>query len=85
MKILKKDINNKNTLVQKKKLRTNFVAPLFALITERICCGIVSTTLCNVTTFITIRSCIYFWPRFCIDDRRVKTFLRFFPAHPKEF
>ena len=30
----------------------------FALITERICCGVVSTTLCNVTTFISIQSCI---------------------------
>ena len=33
---------------------------LFALITERICCGIVSTTLCNVTTYISTHSCIHF-------------------------
>ena len=32
----------------KKKSHTNIP---FALITERIYCGIVSTTLCNVTTF----------------------------------
>ena len=45
---------------QNKKSHTN--DSLFALITERICCGIVSTTLCNVTTFISIQSCINFWP-----------------------
>ena len=57
----------------------------FALITECICCGIVSTTLCNVTTFISIQSCIHFWPRFCIDDRRVKPFLQSFPLTANTF
>ena len=36
----------------------------FALIAERICYGIVSTTLCNVKTFISILSCLHFWPKF---------------------
>ena len=60
---------------------------LFALITKRICCGIVLTTLFNVTTFISIQSCIRFWPRFWIDDKRmvreiVKPFLQSFPLTP---
>ena len=47
--------------------------------------GIVSTTLCNVTTFISIHNCIHFWPIFCIDDRRVKLFLQSFPVIPNTF
>ena len=43
--------------------------------------GIVPTTLCNVTTFISI----HFWPRFSIDDRRVKPFFQSLPTHPKDF
>ena len=31
------------------------------------------------------RVALHFWPRFCIDDRRVKPFLRSFPAHPQDF
>ena len=69
-----------------KKKGSTLVGPPFALVTEHICCGIVSTTLCNVTTFISIQSCIHFWDsRFCIDDRRVKPFLQSFPLHPKDF
>ena len=48
--------------------------PPFALITEHICCGIVSTTLSNATTFISIQSCINFCPKFFIDICRVKPF-----------
>ena len=69
-----------NTLPVQKKRR-----PPFALITECICCGIVSTTSSNVTTFISIQSCINFWPRLCIDDRRVEPFLQSFPAIPNTF
>ena len=57
----------------------------FALITEDICYGIVSTTLCNVTRYISIQSSINFWLRFCIDDRRVKPFLQSFPLTPNTF
>ncbi len=31
------------------------------------CCSSVSTMLCNITAFISIKSCIHFWLRFCID------------------
>ena len=48
--------------------------PPLAFITERIFWGIVSTTLCNVTTFISTQSCVNFCPRFCTDDRRVDPF-----------
>ena len=54
----------------------------FALSTECIFCSIFSTTLCNVTTFISIQSYIHFWPRYHIDDRRVKPFLQSFPLTP---
>ena len=57
----------------------------FALITESISCGIVLTNLCNVTAFISIQSCINFWPRFCIDDRRVEPLLKPFPFTPNNF
>ena len=43
------------------------------------------TNLCNFTTFISIQSCIHFWPRFCIDDRRVKPFIQSFPLTPNTF
>ena len=56
--------------------------PPFTLIMEHICFSIVSRTFCNVT-FISIQSCIHFWPRFCIDDRGVESFLQFFMAGKK--
>ena len=62
-----------------------FVGPPFALITEHICCGIVSTTLCNVTKCISIQSCVNFWPRFSIDDGTVEPFLQSFPLTPNTF
>ena len=55
------------------------------LITERNCCSIVSITLSDVTTFFSMPSCINFWPRFCIDDRRVELFRQPFPFTPKTF
>ena len=61
----------KNTARPKK----NCKRPPFPSIMERICFGIVSTNLCNVTTFISMQSCINFWLRFCSDERRVEPFL----------
>lgn len=44
-----------------------FVGPPLALIMADIRCGIVLIGLCNVTTFISVKSCIHFSPRSCID------------------
>lgn len=49
----------------KKKPHTG---PPFALITAHICGGIVAISLCNVTTFIFIQSCIHFSLRSCNND-----------------
>ena len=85
------DVSNAHILIQihcpsPKKVALAFCkrSP-FVFIKERICCGIVSTTLSNVTTFISIQSCIHYWPRFCIDDRRVEPFLLSFLLTPNTF
>ena len=66
---------------QSKKLHTRLL-PKTAFCFDYICCGIVSTTLCNVTTFISIQSYIHFWLRFCIYGRRVRPFLQTFSLSP---
>ena len=47
----------------KKKCHSNVVGPPFALIMERICCGVVSTTLCNVTTLIYTSGVVFIFGR----------------------
>lgn len=51
-----------------------------ALIMAHIHCGIVLTTLSNVTTCISIQNCINLWPRSCIEDRRVKPLCKVFSS-----
>ena len=55
--IFKEHAQQIHCLSKKKSCTLNYFVGLpFALITERICRGIVSTTLYNVTTFISIQS-----------------------------
>lgn len=42
--------------------------------------GIVSTTLCNITSFISVQSCINFSPRSSIDGGRVRPLSKAFPS-----
>lgn len=37
--------------LKREGVHTNFIGPRLALIIAHICCGIVSTTLCNIKTF----------------------------------
>ncbi|KAF7670310.1 hypothetical protein LDENG_00271800 [Lucifuga dentata] len=51
-----------------------------ALIMACICHGIILISLCNVTTFISVQSCINFSPRSCIDDGRVRPLCEVFSS-----
>ena len=68
----------------KRKSRT-FGGPLFVLITERICCGIVSTTLCNITTLFPSRVALIFGQDFVLMTGELNHFLSLFQHIPKIF
>ena len=68
-----------------KKVAHYLVGPSFALTTERICVALFRQPYAMSQHLFPSRVEWIFWPRFCIDDRRVEPFLQSFPAHPKDF
>ena len=68
--------------VRKKKLHNNTSLAPF---TERVCCGNVSATLCNVTTFISIQSFIHFGWDFVLMTGESNQSFSLFQHIPKTF